>query len=369
MKLLNEIGLLKVLLLNNIPFAVYRLPWRTEVHHVISFNLPKPYYKLNEIEGLSGFVMHPFQSSSEFPVYLFPPDRYFMSNELTPEMMEELRDINFNHIADKPLQAATSQKQYYTQFKQAENLFDQGKLDKIVLSRIIHHRKIDSESATHIFLKLYHAYPSSYIFMVNLPGQGIWMGASPEILLNKVQGWFQTVSLAGTKPFTGVEPPVWTAKEFKEQKIVTDFIKQNLQEAGILHAEIVGPETIRAANLWHLQTMFRIHSSAVHISTSDLIRRLHPTPAVSGFPKDVAVSEIPQIELHKREYYTGFLGAWNLNEQYHLYVNLRSMRLNSNGANLFVGGGITPDSDMHDEWEETENKSKTLLSLLDTNRR
>jgi len=367
MKRLNELALQKIALLNNIPFAAYRLPWRTEVHHVFSYSMPRPYYSFKDIEHLSGFVMHPFQVSAEFPIYLFSPDKVITSNNLTPEILEELRSKKLPFQPEKPLQNATLQKEYYKQFKLAGNLFESKTLEKIVLSRVIYLKKANAKMASNIFHKLYLTYPSSFLFMVNLPGHGIWIGASPEMLLNMSNAWFQTVSLAGTKPFKGLELPQWGAKEISEQAIVTNFIKHNLEDSGIMNIEIVGPETVRAANLWHLQTIFRFPANNVHIHTTDLINRLHPTPAVSGFPKEEATYEILKIEQHKREYYTGFLGTWNMNQQHHLFVNLRSMRINAQGANLFVGGGITPDSDMHDEWEETENKSKTMLSVIEQN--
>jgi isochorismate synthase len=51
-----------------------------------------------------------------------------------------------------------------------------------------------------------------------------------------------------------------------------------------------------------------------------------------------------------------------------LFVNLRCMQLAGRFAHLYVGGGITAESDPHSEWRETEMKAETMLSVLKPNR-
>ena len=48
-----------------------------------------------------------------------------------------------------------------------------------------------------------------------------------------------------------------------------------------------------------------------------------------------------------------------------LFVNLRCCQLFSDKAVLYLGGGYTKDSIIIDEWNETEHKSKTLISAID----
>jgi isochorismate synthase len=40
------------------------------------------------------------------------------------------------------------------------------------------------------------------------------------------------------------------------------------------------------------------------------------------------------------------------------------MKILGNKACLYVGGGITADSIVDSEWDETNHKAKTLLSIL-----
>jgi len=91
---------------------------------------------------------------------------------------------------------------------------------------------------------------------------------------------------------------------------------------------------------------------------------LHPGPAICGTPQETAYNYINQYESHQRDSYCGFIGPMNIAEDSALYVNLRSMRIYKNQVLLYVGGGITIDSEPREEWEETENKSLTLLDVI-----
>ena len=103
---------------------------------------------------------------------------------------------------------------------------------------------------------------------------------------------------------------------------------------------------------------------------AQLLNKLHPTPAVCGLPKETAKNFILEHEGYDRSFYTGFLGEINLNSggeksaNTHLFVNLRCMELFEDKAVLFVGGGITNDSNNEKEWEETVAKSSTMKAIL-----
>ena len=77
----------------------------------------------------------------------------------------------------------------------------------------------------------------------------------------------------------------------------------------------------------------------------DIIKTLHPTPAVCGLPRNLAKDFILQNEDYHRSYYTGFLGELNFkNQQSSLFVNLRCMEISGETASIYVGGGITKES-------------------------
>ena len=120
-------------------------------------------------------------------------------------------------------------------------------------------------------------------------------------------------------------------------------------------------------------------------SLNDLISILHPTPAVCGTPRELALDFIRSSENYDREYYTGFFGELNISENSStrnskrnienrayqtikestdLAVNLRCMKLINNTAVLYSGGGITKDSDPGQEYIEIYNKIQTVKSIL-----
>jgi isochorismate synthase len=258
----------------------------------------------------------------------------------------------------------------------------QGELSKVVLSRKVE-KDIESTNPLIIFRRLFNTYKNAMVYCWYHPKVGLWLGATPELLF-KVEGkQLTTISLAGTQPYVETEDVSWTNKEYEEQQIVTDYIVQQI-EPHTKDIKVSDVETVRAGNLLHLKTY--IHSQIKSDSNlKSVIEALHPTPAVCGFPKKASKQFILANENYKREYYTGFLGELNLktsktrntnrrnveNNAYavvrkhsNFYVNLRCMQLKDKKAVIYVGGGITKDSVPQNEWEETVNKTKTIVNVL-----
>jgi hypothetical protein len=100
------------------------------------------------------------------------------------------------------------------------------------------------------------------------------------------------------------------------------------------------------------------------ISENDLINALHPTSAVCGMPLEAARNFILENEKYNRKYYAGFLGEYKMQEQTNLFVNLRCCEIESQNTILYVGCGITKDSQADKEFLETENKALTIWDIL-----
>jgi isochorismate synthase len=76
-----------------------------------------------------------------------------------------------------------------------------------------------------------------------------------------------------------------------------------------------------------------------------------------------SIELIKEHEVHQRGLYTGIIGFY-AEQNCSLYVNLRCAQIQKENAYLYLGGGFTKDSDIEKEWEETENKSMTLISIM-----
>lgn len=233
----------------------------------------------------------------------------------------------------------------------------QQQLKKAVFSRIkaVEHSSIDGIS---FFDELSAAYPSAFVYLISSKQFGTWIGATPEILIQADGNEAKTMSLAGTKALS--DATEWGEKELSEQQYVTDFIESRLVEKGIDHIHLSERYTVNAGPVKHLRTDISFNLSGKPIL--EVVKYLHPTPAVSGLPQKEAIKLI-ETEMHQRAFYAGVIGLI-ASEQSRVFVNLRCCQLQKHAAYLYLGGGFTKDSVPELEWEETENKSKTLLNIL-----
>lgn len=236
---------------------------------------------------------------------------------------------------------------------------NKGAFRKVVLSRIKQVERGDL-NLWNTCENLIKAYPQAFVYLMHHPKWGTWMGASPERLVVYVQSKWQTVSLAGTQLNTA-ETLIWGDKEKNEQAIVTDFIVEHLMAAGARHIEEDGPYTASAGPVAHLKTDIRFTGD---FTVEKILEALHPTPAVCGMPRQEAMEFIYQKEKHDRKLYSGPIGILSPLGNHRIFVNLRCMQIMNQHLHLFVGGGIMHDSIASAEWQETENKSKTLLNQL-----
>ena len=209
----------------------------------------------------------------------------------------------------------------------------------------------------------------AFVYIIQLPQVGVWIGATPEPFLVIADDKVTTVSLAGTQLATDAEIGnyKWSKKEIEEQGIVTSYVEKTLRLFKIEHYTLKGPSNYKAANLIHLQTSFEFSLTDLDRNLGDFLNALHPTPSVGGLPKLAACDFILENEKHNRAYYTGFLGPINIEGKSNLFVNLRCLQLFKNQFALYSGAGITIASNAEKEWEETNNKMKTLMNVMTPN--
>jgi len=233
--------------------------------------------------------------------------------------------------------------------------------EKAVISRV----KLvprGEEGLYELFMKLKGLHRKAFTFMYHMPGQGTWCGATPEILLHADEGQMRTDALAGTLPCPAgsLADTPWSDKEKHEQHLIELYVEQMLNREQISYAK-VGPVTVKAGAMVHLKTTYSIPDTADHLR---LINMLHPGPAICGQPKKASRLWIDQEEEHDREHYCGYLGPWGISGQKSIFIHLRSMRIYKDQYALYLGGGITADSDISKEWDETELKANTLMSAI-----
>ena len=339
-------------------FALFRLPYEQRCTLVVqTTGEPKELMSCNELAGQQGFVMAPFAASSSHPLLLIRAD----------EITGNLTDLEGLHgLVDMPSLSALEKSvnaDYHMNFANFHAQLCNHSFQKLVLSRSIELPRTGDETPLQLFQRACERYPRMMICLVYTPQSGLWLAATPEILLAGKDHRWQTIALAGTMKYE--EELRWSDKNIQEQRYVATYITRQLEQFTHDFTE-EGPRTARAGHLAHLRSDF-LFSLPDESVVGDLLQALHPTPAVCGLPKQEAFRFIQQNEHHDRSYYSGFMGPLFLNGQTNLFVTLRCMQLFRDGYRLYAGGGLLKDSVEEQEWQETETKLDTIRRLFNNN--
>lgn len=210
---------------------------------------------------------------------------------------------------------------------------------------------------------LSQSYPTSCIIAFYTPQSGLWVTATPELLMRTAVTddiiKLNTVALAGTRKAGTSEP--WDNKNIVEQRIVEDYIAARLSGYGFA-VDLSPTHTHNAGAIEHLCTpidaTLPLKGNAVKF-LSDLLPTISPTPAVCGFPREKAYTLIAETEGFSRAYYGGWAGINDGKGNMTLWVNLRCATV-ADRVYKFAGGGITLASDPDSEWLETRRKAAHL---------
>ena len=359
-------------------FVAYRKPGSHSVTALLQ-NDSTP-YKAKDLSE-KGFVFAPF--NSEATSYLIPfknadvLEFEFLVEDSKLADGDELQGVDFEYMEE-------DQKQHENLVQKGIDNIKDGELKKVVLARS-ERVQVHDPDPVRIFRNLLNTYSHGMIYLWFHPETGYWLGATPETLLKVDRNRFETMALAGTQLYKGNANVEWERKEVEEQLFVTDYILKALENVqGVENIHTSKPYSAQAGNLLHICTDISGRLKDTE-NLKYLVDALHPTPAVCGLPKEKALKFILKNEEHSREFYAGYLGELNMksehkrssnrrnqeNQQFtaistktDLFVNLRCMKLKDGNARIFVGGGITKDSNAADEWMETVNKSQTLKAVL-----
>ena len=360
------------LLAKNCPFALWSMPGSNTPEILVAEReeivYPTQFKKLN---GQEGFVFAPFRINKNAPLVILKPGIY--KKGISGILKINCVNIPSKQVSENQLVApfVISHKEYLNDVESTISEIKNTKLAKVIVSRLIPFAR-KKESVGEVYLQLFQQTPNAFVYLVNLPENGLgrpkaglWMGATPEVLLRSEGKTLETVSLAGTQSRRDDNDYSWHTKEIEEQAFVSRYLLDVFYRFNIHPYTTQGPDTMESGKVAHLATSFRFAAKKLEAYLGDFIAELHPTPAVCGYPKLKAAKFIPKIEKHDRRYYTGYLGPWRLNGDVGLFVNLRCMEILPQKYILYSGGGITARSVPEDEWEETNKKATTLLSAIE----
>lgn len=336
-----------------LPFAVYCKPGSDWVTGIFQHD-----GSLNAITDFTetGFAFVSFEADEK---YYLPFEKADVLHEKKAADAPQV-PVETQAVADPG-----AKNRFETLVENAVNTIEKGAFKKVVLSRS-ETLEINHFDPVAVVKQLQYHYPLAFTYCFFHPQIGMWLGATPELLLKADGANVQTVALAGTKLLS--DERQWGNKEQDEQQLVTDFIAGCLGEHchGV---SVSAPYTEKAGHLAHIKTDISatLNSGA---GFDELITSLHPTPAVCGLPKETAKRFILENEGYDRKFYTGFLGELNIDlktsgtARSDLFVNLRCMEARQNTVIIYVGCGITKDSVPESEFAETQNKSMTMRKVV-----
>ncbi|MCM1377250.1 MAG: chorismate-binding protein [Clostridium sp.] len=334
-------------------YFAYRLPGEKEiVKRASNRDLSIEGNSLPELPAEGGFIAAPFRIE-DWPTIIIPSD------EVLAEIPQRVDGGYIGFFPGQSTLRETYQEEILGIQELLRNLSEKiQRSSKIVAARVL--LQEGEFNPREIFHKLCGLPGDNFVFLFYTPQTGLWMGASPELLLSYNSEGIRTMSLAGTREAGSNEE--WDLKNTLEQKTVTDFITKEIAKNGYI-PEILPTYTKKTGTVEHLCTPIRgiIQTQKAKATPLRIANRLSPTPALSGYPREEAIAFLTKKEEIDRGYYGGYCGPITETTG-KLYVNLRSGCFIPGWGALYAGGGITLLSESDKEWEETERKLKAMLT-------
>jgi len=211
--------------------------------------------------------------------------------------------------------------------------------------------------------------PGGYHFRVPLGDGGTLLGVSPELLVRKEGACFVSNPLAGSirrmadaqADRRNAEWLSASQKDHYEHGFVTQDIAARVGELCTRLDVPQRPSLISTPALWHLSTRIEGTLADPTVSALQLACRLHPTPAVCGFPTERARQLIRFVESGERGLFTGMVGWCDAQGNGEWVVTIRCGTVRDNRVRLFAGAGIVDSSQPDSEWAEVQAKLGTML--------
>ncbi|MCC7018114.1 MAG: isochorismate synthase [Ardenticatenales bacterium] len=219
------------------------------------------------------------------------------------------------------------------------------------------------------------AAPGCTAYLVAPPAndvEAVWLGATPERLVRVRGHRLWTMALAGTarRGATTAEDRALGAallasdKDRREHAAVVDAVRGVLAHVPGLDITVAPePRLRRLATMQHLETPITARSTS-RLDVLDIAHRLHPTPALAGWPRAAALDLIARIEPDGRGWYGGGVGWLDGTGDGDIAVGIRGLLIREGAATAYAGAGIVAGSDAAAEAREIELKLAAAFAPL-----
>jgi anthranilate synthase component 1 len=309
----------------------------------------------------------------------YSPDQK-ISNMLEKFKDKYKRNLKFTEVdkteillKETNFKSNTSKENWKSIIEAVKNHIYSGDIIQAVLSRkMVEQSDVDPLS---VYQALRILNPSPYMYYLDFEkahnGDVRIIGSSPEPLITKSQSTLETVPIAGTRR-RGRNPEderkmeqelLHSEKELAEHIMLVDLARNDL-------ARISEPGTVNTYELIKLKkfpSVMHLVSKVRSISNLDpfkILKSMFPAGTVSGAPKKRAMEIIHKLESEDRGPYAGVVGYISFTGDMDMAISIRTLFNKNKTFIAQAGGGIVADSKPDEEYLETTNKMKGILSTI-----
>lgn len=248
--------------------------------------------------------------------------------------------------------------------------FEEGELQKAVLARQVTYQAQAAFSSLDFLLALCSREWPGYLYYFQWSAECFFAGLSPERLYQRTGRSLSTEALAGTRRSSPekTRQDQWqqelltNPKERHEHNLVREFLESALAELCETEIETAAVELLNSGPVQHLRQSLKGQLKA-DLHDGDILKCLHPTPAVGGAPRREALDWLNKHQQLERGWYSGPVG-WISREAAEFAVALRCLLADRQWLHFFTGVGIVTGSHPESEWNELNAKLETLLQLF-----
>lgn len=251
----------------------------------------------------------------------------------------------------------------------ALSAFGGTSLEKVVLARRATFEFPEALDPTLLLEHLAAATPGCFHFLFGT-AQAAFVGASPERLFRREGRMIRSEAVAGTRPRgdSATDDARLRRELLRSEKDQREhaYVRQSIGAAlhplcDVLQVDEHASEMALARGR-HLRSGVRGRLRE-GVTDLDVLRALHPTPAVGGYPTAEALETIRRLEAFDRGWYAGPVG-WIGRAGSEFAVGIRSGLVKGRRLALYSGAGIVPGSTPEGEWDEIEHKISDFINVL-----
>lgn len=305
----------------------------------------------------------------------FDDDPHALRDDLHNALIARIQALQAEPPPSKP-SAVTSidypltYDQWHQMITSVTQRMKRSEFEKVVLSRVAEAHLSGNIHLQSVLDYLNAHYAGCYRFLFEPRPHHAFYGATPELITGVQGNQLKTMALAGSIQ-RGDTPQadadyaqqlLNSSKDRHEHDIVVKRLRERLLPMTTdLH--IAETTIYRLSNIQHLYTPITGTLRQAE-GVLNVLQGLHPTPALGGEPRDVALQVISESEPVPRGWYAAPVGWIDSNLDGQFVVAIRSAVAQKHRVWMYSGAGIVADSDPLKEWQETALKFRPIMGAL-----